>query len=125
VVGMTAAVGTAAVLLIGIGHVRTGVLTLGELLLVIGYLTQLYEPLRTISRKAASLQLHIASAERAFALLDEPLDVEERSHARQVSRASGAVAFHHVSFAYGPGRTVLHDISLAIEPGTRPGTGAP
>jgi ATP-binding cassette subfamily B protein len=121
VVGMTAAVGTAAVLLIGISHVLTGVLTLGELLLVMGYLTQLYEPLRTISRKAASLQLHIASAERAFALLDEPLDVEERPQARPVSRASGAVAFHHVSFAYGPGRSVLHDISFAIEPGTRLG----
>ncbi|TMB76851.1 MAG: ATP-binding cassette domain-containing protein [Chloroflexi bacterium] len=121
VVGMTAAVGTAAVLLIGISHVLSGVLTLGELLLVMGYLTQLYEPLRTISRKAASLQLHIASAERAFALLDEPLDVEERPRARAVSRASGAVAFHHVSFAYGPGRPVLHDVSFAIEPGTRLG----
>ena len=121
VVGMTAAVGTAAVLLIGIGHVLSGVLTLGELLLVMGYLTQLYEPLRTISRKAASLQLHIASAERAFALLDEPLDVEERPLARPVSRVSGAVAFHNVSFAYGPGRPVLHDVSFAIEPGTRLG----
>src|SRR5437773_4349762 len=120
-VGMTAAAGTAAVLLIGIGHVLAGVLTLGELLLVMGYLTQLYEPLRTISRKVASLQLHIASAERAFALLDEPLDVAERTQARPVTRASGAVAFHHVSFAYGPGRPVLYDISFAIEPGTRLG----
>ena len=121
VVGMTAAVGTAAVLLIGIGHVRSGVLTLGELLLVMGYLTQLYEPLRTISRKVASLQLHIASAERAFALLDEPLDVQEAPQARPVSRARGAIAFHNVSFGYGPGRPVLHDISFAIEPGTRLG----
>src|SRR5438876_2377737 len=121
VVGMTAAVGTAAVLLIGISHVLAGVLTLGELLLVMGYLSQLYEPLRTISRKVATLQLHLASAERAFALLDEPLDVAERTQARPVTRASGAVAFHHVSFAYGPGRPVLYDISFAIEPGTRLG----
>src|SRR5438093_746302 len=121
VVGMTTAVGTAAVLLIGIGHVLAGTLTLGELLLVMGYLNQLYEPLRTISRKVATLQLHLASAERAFALLDEPLDVAERTQARPVTRASGAVAFHHVSFAYGLGRPVLYDISFAIEPGTRLG----
>ena len=121
VVGMTTAVGTAAVLLIGISHVLAGTLTLGELLLVMAYLNQLYEPLRTISRKAATLQLHLASAERAFALLDEPLDVEERTQARPMARASGAVAFHHVSFAYGPGRPVLYDISFAIEPGTRLG----
>src|SRR5438876_11436941 len=115
---MTAAGGPAALLLIGIGHVLSAAPPLGELLLVMGYLTQLYEPLRTISRKVASLQLHIASAERAFALLDEPLDVEERPQARPVSRARGAVAFHHVSFAYGPGRPVLHDLSFAIKPGT-------
>src|SRR5213596_1912811 len=120
-VGLATAAGMAAVLLIGVRHVGAGVLTLGELLMVMAYMNQLYEPLKTISRKVATLQLHIASAERAFALLDEPLDVEERPQARPVSRASGAVAFHHVSFAYGPGRPVLHDISFAIEPGTRLG----
>src|SRR5213595_2793062 len=120
-VGLATAAGMAAVLLIGVRHVGAGVLTLGELLMVMAYLNQLYEPLRTISRKAATLQLHLASAERAFALLGEPLDVEERKQARPMARASGAVAFHHVSFAYGPGRPVLRDISFAIEPGARLG----
>jgi ATP-binding cassette subfamily B protein len=120
-VGLTTAGGMAAVLFIGIRHVASGVLTLGELLLVMGYLTQLYEPLRTISRKAASLQLHLASAERAFALLDEPSDVEERPDARPLAHAAGAIAFRGVSFAYGSDRSVLHDVSFEIEPGTRLG----
>src|SRR5205823_4820637 len=38
-----------------------------------------------------------------------------------LGRAAGAVAFRHVSFAYGPDRPVLHDVSLEIEPGTRLG----
>ena len=120
-VGLTTAAGTAAVLLIGIGHVRSGVLTLGELLMVMGYLAQLYEPLKTVSRKAASLQLHLASAERAFALLDERPDVEERPAARHLARARGAIAFRDVSFAYAKDRPVLHDISFEIEPGTHLG----
>jgi ATP-binding cassette subfamily B protein len=120
-VGMATAVGMAAVLLIGVGHVLGGLLTLGELLMVMGYLAQLYEPVRTISRKAASLQLHLASAERAFALLDEPVDVEQRADTRPLRRAGGAIAFNHVSFGYGPDRPVLHDISFSIEPGTRLG----
>src|SRR5256885_6610639 len=111
----------AAVLLIGVRHVGAGVLTLGELLTVMAYMNQLYEPLKTISRKAATLQLHLASAERAFALLDEPSDVEERPNARPLGRASGAIAFRNISFAYGKDRPVLHDISLEIEPGTRLG----
>jgi ATP-binding cassette subfamily B protein len=120
-VGLITAAGTAAVLLIGVGHVRAGVLTLGELLMVMSYLSQLYAPLRTVSRKAASLQLHLASAERALALLDEPPDVDERPDARPLRRARGAIAFRNVSFTYGRDRPVLHDISFAIEPGTRLG----
>jgi len=120
-VGLTAAAGTAAVLLIGVGHVRAGVLTLGQLLMALTYLGQLYDPLKTMSGKAAGLQSYLASAERAFALLDERPDVSERPHARSIDRAAGAVAFRDVCFAYGPERQVLHDISFEVEPGTRLG----
>src|SRR6266480_3459068 len=118
-VGLTSALGTAAVLLIGARHVGAGVLTLGQLWMVLTYLGQLYEPLKTISKKAAGIQSYLASAERAFGLLDEQPEVPERPHARAIGRAAGAVAFRHVSFAYGPDRPVLHDVSLEIEPGTR------
>src|SRR5438445_2736955 len=120
-VGLATAAGMAAVLLIGVRHVGAGVLTLGELLMVMAYMNQLYEPLKTISRKAATLQLHLASAERAFALLDEPSDVEVRPNAQVLGRARGAIAFRNVSFAYGKDRPVLHDISFDVEPGTRLG----
>src|SRR5438132_488034 len=120
-VGLASAAGMAAVLLIGVRHVGAGVLTLGELLMVMAYMNQLYEPLKTISRKAATLQLHLASAERAFALLDEPSDVEVRPNAQLLGRARGAIAFRNVSFAYGKDRPVLHDISFDVEPGTRLG----
>ena len=120
-IGLTTAVGTAAVLFIGIRHVQSGMLTLGQMLLVMGYLSQLYTPLRTIGRKAGSLQSHLASAERAFSLLDEAPDVAERPHARPLWRASGAVTFRHVSFAYGTDRLVLNNMSFEIGAGTRVG----
>src|SRR5207247_867178 len=61
-VGLTTAGGTAAVVSIGAHHVLSGRLTLGELLMVMAYLSQLYEPLKTISKKSASLQSHLAGA---------------------------------------------------------------
>jgi ATP-binding cassette subfamily B protein len=120
-VGLVTAAGTAAVLFIGTLHVRAGVLTLGELLLVMVYLTQLYTPLKTLSKKAASMQSHLASAERAFALLDEAPDVVERPHARPLVRAAGALACRRVSFAYGANPPVLRDVSFEVGPGTRVG----
>src|SRR5438874_9418863 len=120
-VGLTSALGTAAVLFIGVRHVVEGVLTVGQLWMALRYLDKLYEPLKTISKKAAGIQSYLASAERAFALLDEQPEVPERPHARPVTRAAGAVEFRGVSFAYGPDRPVLQDVSVAIAPGTRLG----
>src|SRR6059058_5057136 len=120
-VGLTTALGTGAVLLIGVHHVQANLLTLGQLLMAVTYLGQLYEPLKTVSKKAATLQPYLASAERAFALLDQQPEVPERPNARPIGRARGAVAFRHVSFAYGPDRPVLHDVSCVIPPGTRLG----
>jgi ATP-binding cassette, subfamily B, bacterial len=120
-VGLITAVGTAAVLFIGMHHVESGVLTLGELLLVMSYLAQLYLPLQTISKKVADLQASLASAERAFAVLDEVPDVTESPNARPLARASGTVVFRNVSFAYSKEHPVLHDISFEIGPGTHLG----
>ena len=50
------AIGTALVLYIGVRSVLVSRLTLGELLMVITYLTQLYGPLTAIGDKIVSLQ---------------------------------------------------------------------
>ena len=120
-VGVTTALGTGAVLFIGVRHVQANLLTLGQLLMAVTYLGQLYEPLKTVSKKAATLQSYLASAERAFALLDQQPEVPERPDARPLERARGALEFRGVSFAYGPDRPVLHDVSCVIPPGTRLG----
>jgi ATP-binding cassette, subfamily B, bacterial len=113
--------GSSVVLFVGVRHVQRGTITLGELLLVMGYLTQLYAPIKTMARKAGSLQNYLASAERAFALLEEVPDVPERPHARAVTRAAGAVEFRDVSFAYDADRLALQNISFAVAPGARVG----
>ena len=120
-VGLATGAGTAAVLFVGIAHVRSGLLSLGSLLLIMGYLTKLYDPVKTISRKVATVQGYLASIDRAFALLDHPVDVEERPDARPLARAIGKIEFRNVSFRYADARAVLHDISFEIEPGTRLG----
>ena len=121
VVNMTTAIGSGTILLIGVLHVQSGVLTLGELLLIMSYVVQLYEPLRTIGRQSVTLQRSLASAERAFALLDEDPDVIERPNSRPISRAMGDLAFRNVSFAYDEHRSVLNNVSFDITAGTRLG----
>jgi ATP-binding cassette, subfamily B, bacterial len=121
-VGLVIAAGEAAVIFIGVRNVQAGTLTLGNLLLVMGYLSQLYRPLQSISKKVGDLQHSLASAERTFALLDQTPEVIEKPNAMSLSRARGALSFQNVSFAYG-GNTnpVLQNVCFEVGPGTRVG----
>jgi ATP-binding cassette subfamily B protein len=120
-VGLITALGTAAVLIVGTRRVQSGALTVGDLVLVMAYLQQLFDPLQTISKKAGSLQSALASAERVFSTLDEePAPVEARD-ASPLARARGEIAFDDVTFAYDPGRAVLKGISFSLVPGNRVG----
>jgi ATP-binding cassette, subfamily B, bacterial len=119
-IGMIVATGTATVLYIGARQVQAGEISVGDLILVMSYMSQLYSPVKALSKGAGKLQKYMASAERAFSLLDEEPDVLERPDARPLSRAKGDVRFEHVSFAYDD-RRVLRDVSLHAPAGTRLG----
>jgi ATP-binding cassette subfamily B protein len=119
--GLVIALGLGALLYTGVHHTESHVITLGQLLLVFVYLMQLFEPLQKTSSQAASLQAALASAERAFTVLDEPPDVSEREPARPLKRARGEIAFEHVSFGYAGARPALRDVSFEVAPQTRLG----
>jgi ATP-binding cassette subfamily B protein len=120
-IGLVTTVGVAAVLFVGVRSVESGAITLGSLLLVMAYLSQLYVPLHAMSRQVAALQSGLASAERVYALLDQGRDVPEDPDPVQLERAAGAVCFRQVSFSYEDERPVLENVSFAVEPGGRVG----
>lgn len=120
-VAMVVAAGTALALYFGVIYVQAGIITLGQLLLVMAYIAQLYAPMKTISAQIGQLQSSMASAERAFSLLDELPDVADSPRGRALVRARGAIEFRAVSFAYEPEHPVLHEISFEIPAGSRVG----
>ena len=119
---LTTAIGTALVLFIGVRRVQSGDLTVGNLVLAMGYLAQLYLPAQLISETITDMQGGLASAVRVFAVLDELPDVLERPNARPLGRAIGELKFRNVSFAYSGGeQPVLRDVSIDIPAGMRLG----
>ena len=124
-VGLTSAVGTATVLFVGFRQVQSGVITLGDLMLMMGYVSLLYEPLKSMGKNSAALQSYMANIERAFALLDELPEVAEKTNPRSLVRAMGKIAFRNVSFRYGQNRAALNQVSFQVYPGTRVGIVGP
>jgi len=126
-VGILTAAGLAAVLYIGIGHVQAGIgnLTLGSLLVVNYYVTQLYGPLRNVGQSILEIQMSLTGVERYRAVLDEKPDVPELPNAIPLARGRGNIAFRNVSFAYTKDHPVLHDITFELPSGNRLGVVGP
>jgi ATP-binding cassette subfamily B protein len=125
-IGFCVAIAAAVALVMGVTEVRQQTMTVGEFLLVMAYMTQLYEPLRTMSTKIPELQSTVASLHRAFALLEETPELEDRPAATMPLRTRGEVEFRNVSFQYtAGGRSVLKDISFCVHPGMRVGVMGP
>lgn len=124
-IGFAIALGTAAALVVGVRQVQAHAITVGELLLVMAYIAQLYEPLRNISGKIPELQAATSSVRRAFSLLDETPEPSEIPSKIPAKRVVGHFVFSDVSFQYTNGRRVLSNISFEVEPGTRVGIAGP
>ncbi|HEX5004669.1 MAG TPA: ABC transporter ATP-binding protein [Gemmatimonadales bacterium] len=77
---------------------------------------QLLSPIKSISQYPASMAVAMASAERVYALLDEPVsDVDAPGDVP--ARFERDIVFDHVSFRYGTETPVLSDISFRLEKG--------
>lgn len=120
-VSILLACGTAAVLYIGVADVQAGALTVGELLLALSYLAQLYQPLQNMGHQVAAQQKLMANLHRAFALLDERQDPPETANAMALPRAVGDIEFRNVGYDHGTGRNILHDVDFAIPAGSKVG----
>lgn len=120
-VSFTTMVGTVLVLYFGATSVLAGELSVGSLLLVMAYLTQMYGPLQTIGTQIAAQQASLASAERIFNILVEPHEVVDNPNAQKLAGLSGRVEFQNVCFAYKESHPVLENVSFDIPAGSRVG----
>jgi ABC-type multidrug transport system fused ATPase/permease subunit len=117
-VGLLLAGGTAAVVWISGQRVLQGILTVGDVVLLVSYLAMLYQPLQTLALTAATVQSAAASARRVFSILDAIPEVMDKAGAIPLpARTPGPIVFDHVAFAYDKGKPVLKDVCLEIAPG--------
>ena len=93
-----------------------GGLTSGEAVTFLVLAGMLGKPIRKLSEVNAKLQRGFAAAEDIFAQLDSPIEADSGTHS--VEKATGALKFDNVDFAYNEqGPNVLSKISLNIQPG--------
>lgn len=110
--------GVLIVIAAGVWELSNGRLTIGGLLVFIAFMSQLYEPVRSLSRLASSAFAASAGAERIIEFLDQQPSVIDPEFPAVIERARGSIAFDAVSFQYPGVRTeALSQVSFRINPG--------
>ena len=105
------------IMVIGSAYVLSGAMTTGSFvgfLLLVGVF---FRPLDKISAVIETYPRGIAGFRRYLDLLATEPEITDSPNARPVSTLSGEIAFSNLTFAFTPGRLVLHDISLHVRPG--------
>jgi ATP-binding cassette subfamily B protein/subfamily B ATP-binding cassette protein MsbA len=117
VVNTITAAGTALVLGFGAYRALQGQLSLGDLLVVMWYISNVYHPLESISHTLGSFQEIFVSLRMAFDLLDRDPEIKDAPDAQKIERARGDLVFRNVHFNYRGRVHTLQDISLEARAG--------
>ena len=99
---MLGAVGMGAVIYYGGYSVLTGTRTQGDFLGFMTALVLVYDPFKGIAKASAEIQRGMASAERVFSVIDEPVEIEEAANALALPPIQSEIRLEGVRFKYPP-----------------------
>ena len=112
-------IGLALILYYGGGQVVRAAVSLGTLVAFITYMRMFFNPVQELTEVYTTLQSAMASSERIFQLMDEPVRIASPARPVPLAATKGRIEFRNVNFEYLPGEPVLKDVSFTVEPGER------
>ena len=107
----------AAVLTYGTLTITSGEGSLGTLTGFLTALFMVYQPMRRLGNLNASLQEGLASADRIFAVLDQPPQILDAPGAKPLTVSAGEIRIEGVAFTYDGGKAALRGIDLVAPAG--------
>ncbi len=113
------AIGTCAILYLGVQEVTAGRMTPGTLIVFMAYFNSLLKPIRQVARIAAKIAKASSCADRVRSVLDTEPEIRDRANAVPAPAFAGRITYDQLSFEYAKGRRTLSDIHLDILPGQR------
>lgn len=116
-VEFVAAVGVTVVMWYGGRSVIDGDITAGALVAFLVYAVNIANPIKRLTKVAASIQKALAAGDRVFGILDLPEAIKEAPNAKVLPPVKGKVEFDNVKFSYNPKEEVLDGLSFTVNPG--------
>lgn len=99
--------------------IRLEGMTVGDFVLYLSYITQLYGPLNWFGNYYRAIQKNFVDMEKMIDLFQEPVEVKDKPGAVTLEKNKEAeVEFRNVFFSYDPRLPALKDITFTIKPGS-------
>jgi subfamily B ATP-binding cassette protein MsbA len=108
----------AVVMFLGARQIFNGTLTLGGFMMFTAFLAFLVAPVFQVVGIGTQITEALAGLDRTQEVLHENPEDEDARRKQSIRSIQGVVSFDHVTFAYDPGKPVLHDVSFEARPGT-------
>jgi ABC-type multidrug transport system fused ATPase/permease subunit len=108
-------IGFVAIFGAGIILLRNGVISAGELIMFVGYISLVQQPIAQLANNYRTVKRGMAIINRAMKLKN--IKTEKYEEGKELRDIKGEAEFKNVSFAYKKGRIVLRDINFKIKPG--------
>ncbi|MBB3861811.1 ATP-binding cassette subfamily B protein [Novosphingobium hassiacum] len=96
-----------------------GRLTVGDLVFVNTYLTQLFRPLDMLGMVYRTIRQGLIDMAEMFRLIDTPVEVADVPNAPALLIQRPSVTFDNVVFGYDRDREILHGLSFEVPAGSR------
>lgn len=110
-------IGTVVIFGMVIALYRNGLITVGQIVMLVGYLGLVFNPLMRISVHLDQFNRSMRVIRRALKLLDEKTEPYEAKSAMKLKEVNGEIKFEDVNFFYYEEKPVLRDMSFKSKPG--------
>ena len=98
---------------------KNGIITLGTIALIQGYLNRLFDKLWSVGKHIRAIYENLADANEMTEILLSPHEISDLKNAENLKVSLGKIEFDNVNFSYLKNASVLENFNLQIAPTQR------
>lgn len=113
------AFGVTFIMMLAIRDVASGIISLGDIVLINALMLQLFVPLNVLGVVYRGLQYALADMDLVLKLLEREPEIQDAPKAQALVIEQARIEFKDVHFAYLSERPILKGLNFTVEPGTK------
>jgi len=117
--GLIIAIGSTSLLVLAATRVASGILTIGDFVMITAFMMQLFLPLNFLGTIFREVKRALIDMGQILGLLNENQEIRDAEDAAELNVKSPSIEFNNVKFSYQPNRPILQGINFKVAAGKK------